>query len=167
MRFMSWAMTGGHRGADPLFCGFDSGILIWFRVSSYGFGSPHMSSGLLIWLGSGNYCCCFKNCLNIHGPFFGRIWLKLSGIARNSQSRIPLFYFFEKNFLLSYLSFTFFQGFCRINKTILFFNGFSYFFILSFCCCPAGLQSVEIFEISLSVLELCQQYFFLFFENNS
>ena len=104
--------------------------------------------------------------LTLHCPFFWRIWLKLSGIARNGQSRIPLFYFLRKIFLLSYLSFTFFQGFCRINTTFLFFNGFSYF-LLSFCCCPAELESVEIFEISLSVLELCQKYFILFFENNS
>ena len=105
--------------------------------------------------------------INIHGPFFWRIWLKLSGIVRNGQSRIPHFLFLcEKHFLLSYLSFTFFQGFCRINTTFLFFNGFSYF-LLSFCCCPAELESVEIFEISLSVLELCQKYFILFFENNS
>ena len=40
----------------------------------------------------------FYEPINIHGPFFWRIWLKLSGIARNGQSRIPLFYFFEKIF---------------------------------------------------------------------
>ena len=65
--------------------------------------------------------------LTLHCPFFWRIWLKLSGIARNGQSRIPLFYFLRKFFLLSYLSFTFFQGFCRINTTFFFFNGFSIF----------------------------------------
>ena len=29
-------------------------------------------------------------------PIYWRIWLKLSGIARNGQSRILLFYFFDK-----------------------------------------------------------------------
>ena len=68
------------------------------------------------------------------------------------------FFFFYNNFLLSYLSFTFFPGFSRINTTFLFFNGFSYFLLLSFCCCPAELESVDTFEISLSVIELCQKY---------
>ena len=71
--------------------------------------------------------------------------MKISGIAHNGQSRIPLFYIFErKNFLLSYLSFTFFQGFCRINTTFYFSMDF-HNFLLSFFCCPAELESVEIF----------------------
>ena len=75
-------------------------------------------------------------------------------------------YFFEKK--IFFLSFNFFQGFCRKNRTFLFFTGFSFLKFL-FCCCPAELESVEIFEIpvSLSILELCHKHYFLFFENNS
>ena len=71
------------------------------------------------------------------------------------------FFIFLKKLLLSYLGLTFFQGFCRINTTFLFFN---VFFILSFCFCPAELEFVEIFEISLSVFELCQKYLFFIFQ---
>ena len=104
--------------------------------------------------------------INIHGPFFWRIWLKLSGIARNGQSRIPLLIFLRKRFSFKLFKFFIFQGFCRIHTTFLLLMDF-HVFLLLLCYCPPQLESVEIFEISLSVLELCQKYFILFFENNS
>ena len=69
--------------------------------------------------------------------------MKLSEIARNGQSGIPLF--IAQILLLSYSSL---KNICRI-------------FVLSI---PAKSESVGIFEISLSVFRLCPKKLFLFFE---
>ena len=55
--------------------------------------------------------------------------------------------------LLRYLSFKIIQKFLNNIYNFLFINEFSYF-LLFFSCCPAELESVEIFEIPLSVFEL-------------
>ena len=64
---------------------------------------------------------------NLFGGF-GWIW---QGLLPMVNLEFHFFYFLRKTFLSSYLSLTF-QGFCRINKKKLFFNGFSYFFYFHF-----------------------------------
>ena len=61
--------------------------------------------------------------------------------------------FEEKKFTLQLI----FQSYFRIYITFfLFFKEFSYFFEL-FSCCPAELESIKIWKISLSVFELCKK----------
>ena len=64
--------------------------------------------------------------INIHGPFFWRIWLKHSRIARHLEFRF--FIFLRKKFSFK---FYIFQGFCRINTTFYFSMDF-HIFLLSF-----------------------------------
>ena len=101
----------------------------------------------------------FLNPLISMAPFFDRFGWNFQGLLAIFQTRIYLFIFWRKQiFLWSYWGFQIFQCFCRMNTTFYFSTDF-YYFLLLFSCCPAELESVGIFEISLSVFELCQTFF--------
>ena len=104
--------------------------------------------------------------INIHGPFFWPIWLKLSEIVRNGQSGIPLFLFLWENFLLlSYVSFKIFQRFCRIYTTFLFFYGFSYCLYCRLAAVLLNTNPLEFLKCLYLFFSFPKNIFFCIFRN--
>ena len=85
--------------------------------------------------------------------FFGGFGWNFQGLLAMVNLEFHFFIFGRKKFSFQLFMFYIFSRFL--------YNKYN-FFLLLFCCCPAELESVEIFEISLSVLQLCQNIFFHF-----